>query len=182
MLFSLSAAVLHAEDTVTVHVWDRANVGAEAMTQALRTAKAIFRDAEVKLEFLRCPDECSGRSIGPTDIFVRIDGGKKPKWLSPAALGFATPGGERVVVIRYPRIKEESLAELAELGALIGATIAHELGHVLIGNGQHSQLGVMKAYWNRADMTSACMGRLLFLPWEVQTIHQNLVHTGTTGP
>jgi hypothetical protein len=181
LLVSLSGAMAKAADAaVTIRVFDRAGVGAPVLTQALRTADSIFREADIDLEWLRCPEQCSRRTVGPTDLYLRIDGGKRPKWLSPHALGFAATTGDRLAVIRFPRLVQESLAELTELGPMLGATIAHELGHLLMASVSHSQTGVMKARWNREDMTGAAMGRLLFLPWEAQAMHHNLARPPQT--
>jgi hypothetical protein len=185
LLVSFSAAAAaNAADAVAVRIFDRAGVAKVVMEQAARTAQTIFREADIELHWLICPKECTGRNVGLTDLYVRIEGGRKPKWLSPYALGFAATTGDRLAVIRYPRLVQESLAELTELGPILGATIAHELGHLVMGSTQHSQIGVMKARWNREDMTGAAMGRLVFLPWEAEAMHENLTRSTqtVTGP
>jgi hypothetical protein len=43
----------------------------------------------------------------------------------------------------------------------MGLVIAHEVGH-LLGSETHSQIGIMRADWNAADLQESVFGKLRF--------------------
>jgi hypothetical protein len=49
-------------------------------------------------------------------------------------------------------------------GQFLGALMAHEIGHVLIGSGIHSAAGIMKAHWGSRDLPLIRQGRPFSLP------------------
>jgi hypothetical protein len=68
----------------------------------------------------------------------------------PGAAGFALPPdfggfGAYAGVFHY-RVKQ--LGTTASEAAVLGHVIAHELGHLLLGTGHHSDGGIMKAVWS----------------------------------
>jgi hypothetical protein len=50
----------------------------------------------------------------------------------------------------------EMLAAHADVNSttLLGRTIAHEIGHLLLGTVIHSDRGLMRPFWNRAELKS----------------------------
>jgi hypothetical protein len=45
---------------------------------------------------------------------------------------------------------------------LLGSVIAHELGHLLLGEHSHSSGGLMQAHWRSEQLKRMEMGNLLF--------------------
>ena len=45
-----------------------------------------------------------------------------------------------------------------ELGTLLGRVMAHEVGHLLLGNGYHGEAGLMLAEWPDALLTRRAEG------------------------
>lgn len=45
---------------------------------------------------------------------------------------------------------------------MLGHLIAHEVGHLLLGQGSHSKKGIMLGDWLQTDLEKAAQGRLLF--------------------
>jgi hypothetical protein len=58
----------------------------------------------------------------------------------------------------------ETLAEggVASPSEILGHVTAHEIGHLLLGSGQHSTVGIMRGRWNQEDLRRASQGSLLF--------------------
>jgi hypothetical protein len=46
--------------------------------------------------------------------------------------------------------------------AVLGNIVAHEVGHLLLGTGQHSASGIMAASWSHKQLVSAAQGLLRF--------------------
>jgi hypothetical protein len=79
------------------------------------------------------------------------------------ALGFAIlpPGDSGYAAISYPAVEREATFQQADPGNLLGAAIAHEVGHLLLGP-VHSNTGVMRARFRSREIQLAGRGELLF--------------------
>ena len=49
-----------------------------------------------------------------------------------------------------------------EIPIILGCTIAHELGHLLLGTNSHSDTGIMQPRWEPNQFRQLMMGTLLF--------------------
>jgi len=77
---------------------------------------------------------------------------------APGSIGVALGAGNRHGWLAY--VFYERIVHLAErngiaVSAVLGAAIAHELGHLLMPHGCHSSRGLMRPDWNRADLLTA---------------------------
>jgi hypothetical protein len=57
-------------------------------------------------------------------------------------------------------------------GEILDDTVAHELGHLLLGIG-HSSRGILKVDWTSRDLVLAARGRLQFRPSQVALIQSS---------
>ena len=75
----------------------------------------------------------------------------------PTQLGWGLPMKRLVAdsYFFYNRIAHVSDRNQLDSAALLGAVIAHELGHLLLPAGSHSTRGLMRAGWNRSDVLTA---------------------------
>jgi hypothetical protein len=88
------------------------------------------------------------------------------------ALGFTPvtqPAGHVTYVIGY-RIDEMAREFRLNTATVLGATIAHEIGHLLLPNVPHSIAGIMRASWGQPDLQLAAQGALGFLESQVQML------------
>jgi hypothetical protein len=95
-------------------------------------------------------------------------GGSGPRTQTPLVLGEAfidTRARTGVLATVFPE-HVELIAALSETDAalLLGRTIAHELGHLLLGTTAHSVRGLMRAQWTPADVR-----RHASADWELTT-------------
>ena len=99
-----------------------------------------------------------------------------PKNSSPNDLGFWLPAARTGahVTIFYDRIEDLGLAVKATAQKILGNALAHEMGHVLLGSGQHSQTGIMQAVWTRAVYQHLSARFLEFQPHQILTIRQEV--------
>lgn len=83
--------------------------------------------------------------------------------LSADAAGFAvlTPGDSAYAAISYSAVEETAHSLEADPGELLGAALAHEVGHLLLGPA-HAPSGVMRAHFGPHDIELSGRGELLF--------------------
>ena len=67
---------------------------------------------------------------------------------------------------RYARLYFHRLAELADgrkvrRGVLLGAMMAHEIGHLLLGVNSHSREGIMSIPWDPNKLSKSIWGGLV---------------------
>jgi hypothetical protein len=63
---------------------------------------------------------------------------------------------------------------LADVKDIMGAAMAHEIGHLLLHSNSHSSAGVMSADFRQTDLFRASQRQLIFAPEERDTIQRNL--------
>jgi hypothetical protein len=87
--------------------------------------------------------------------------------------------GDRAAVFGS-RVREtaERNAGLAGVKEIMGAVMAHEIGHLLLHSNSHSNEGVMRADFRETDLIRAVQRQLIFTPEERDTIQRNLSDRG----
>jgi hypothetical protein len=91
-----------------------------------------------------------------------------PAEVYPAATGYALPFARQGAhaTVFYDRVEKLyfSSPRMPTIAKLLGATMAHEIGHVLLGTSEHSAHGIMKARWGLAEFQLLACNRLQFTP------------------
>jgi hypothetical protein len=169
--FSVAGAPLQ----ITVKVVNLAHVPAHLVKASEVSAGEIFRHAGVQLEWVDCdmPGACRGEP-GATEVWLQLLQ-KRPAILRGDVVGFAlltreplNDGGYAAIAWRAVRDLADSLK--ADPVPLLGAAIAHELGHVLLGSQQHSRNGIMTANLRSSQLAMAARGTLLFNDAQAEAI------------
>lgn len=103
--------------------------------------------------------------------------------LSADAAGFAvlTPGDSGYAAISYPAVEEMANSLEADPGDLLGAALAHEVGHLLLGP-THTATGVMRAHFGPRDIEMVGRGELLFSPDQAARLREKLRPMATSTP
>lgn len=150
-----------ADVRVTLRTYDTTALPPSDRLTAIAAATDILRAAGLDVEWLACDV-----------VFVRSSGDPclAPLGRGELAIRFVRlpppTGHERVLSLGYslvdPRTRSGSLATVyvdrvaglatncgIELGTLLGRAVAHEVGHLLLGTGEHAQSGLMRALWSR---------------------------------
>jgi len=60
------------------------------------------------------------------------------------------------------------------LAPLLGIAIAHEIGHLLLPDNSHSQTGLMRAKWGKADFWLAQRSQLFFTAEQGELIRSRM--------
>lgn len=162
-----------AAEVLDVTLIDYAGVPPKVMATAREVFLDIYRKAggrvrlTVQTKEWR-PDESIKLSDVPGDIVLRICSKEMGQRLTRKStlLGYVQPTGEgeiaRVASVFYQRAEELQEATGDLTSHVLGAALAHELGHLLLGKGQHSPMGLMRCPWDAEDLRALRRGQLVF--------------------
>jgi len=177
----LMFGLLCSGQSLTIRIYDLANVPGGRLERASDVAGELLAGAGVKAIWEKgSADSLEGRLTvmipstirsAPDDrgyVAVRVEKGM-PAGLSGADLGYALPFAREGVhaTVYYDRVEKLCLGSTANL---LGAAIAHEIGHVLLGSTEHSAAGIMKARWGQAEFQLLACHRLQFTPEDREAI------------
>jgi hypothetical protein len=157
---------------VVVRLVDYAGVEARPLTDAVRVAKSVLGQAGLQTHWRDCtavdgPGACADEAASRA-VVLKLFGRGQTRVLAPSpdALGVALlpkREGERLVAIVFV---EEATAQgrrsSVPLHVVLAHTMAHELGHLLLGTAEHAATGLMQARWSSRDLAHAARGQLRF--------------------
>jgi hypothetical protein len=169
---------------LTISVYDYAGVPASFLIAAEADVERIFRRAGLETQWLNCGRKAGAQEpkacpiVDGTHLVVKI----LPHALSPQArkrsevLGAATvdeKGTSYYAYAFYDRVRQ--LAEERRLGhELLGAVVAHEIGHLLLGSNAHSVSGVMCGRWERKERRDISDGAMGFFPEQARAMRDRV--------
>ncbi len=173
-----------SEPRLTVYIYNYAEVSGAVLDRAEREAARIFEPAAALADWVDCPltpDQAAQfpgcqATPGPTIFALRLVSRAMAQryHFESGEFGFA-PFPEPGELPTSAFICAECVEKLARgdesrLAAILGCMMAHELGHLLLGQGSHAATGIMHAPWSHKELEQATAGNLTFLPWQVQRI------------
>lgn len=137
---------------VTVLVHNYAHLPAQILVEVQDRASLIFRKAGVEVEWADCPvnDEdpasypgCPA-AVDATQLFLRIF----PKTATKTEDNGQAFVAARIANIFWNRVEERVQRLNVSVSRILAHTVAHELGHLLLGSNSHSPTGIMTAHWD----------------------------------
>ncbi len=153
--------------SITLRVYDYVRVNRPVLLAAEGEASAILAQAGLELRWVDCQTSQAERDSYPdcqsawqaNDFVLRA----LPKTMADLlpkgqdALG-STPECDGVAIcttsIFYDRVNSHAEGvKGATVAVLLGRTMAHEIGHLLLGENSHAQAGIMRAFWSGQDLT-----------------------------
>jgi len=172
----------------TVFVYNYAALPAEVLKQTEAEAARIYRHEGIEVEWLDCPlspGEASQFTAcqipsGPTRLAVRILSQSMAERLRQAqeSFGFALypDDGSFATVANVFAHDAEQLADRRGIrqGVILGHLVAHEVGHLLLGAGSHSAVGIMHATWHLKELEIIRQGAMTFTPKEAERMRTNI--------
>ena len=172
--------------TLRLRVYDLAATTESALTETSR----ILADAGIAVEWEDgSPDSTEARRldasvpITASQRFVPINGALNARILphppsvhKTQTLGFSLPFAKQGVHVTLYWTSIEELARTNKLSPslLLGAVMAHEIGHVLLGSGLHSLSGIMRERWGTSEYHSISLGQLQFTPEEAARMRASI--------
>jgi len=139
------------------------NIADHAQTLASRT----FHRIGVQLDWHRASSSfCGQRWVIQVTYSLHT-----PIDLVPSALAYTRPYEGIHIDILYDRVSGGNEVERAEV---LGYVLVHEITHILQGVARHSDSGIMKDHWNKADFVRMRLVPMLFSEDDVDLIHKGL--------
>ena len=179
MTVGLACGLLCEGQNLTIRLYNLAKAPAETIDRASWMAGQMLAHAGVATiwedgardsqEGWLADVSAAGRPTADTReyLVLRIVTGIPPH-VYPRATGYALPFARQGVHVTlfYDRIEKVSVGSIVgpSTGSFLGAAMAHEIGHVLLGSTEHSAQGIMKGNWGPSEFrVIACRG-LRFTP------------------
>jgi hypothetical protein len=199
LLLSISAAfagslraaadpINQPDPSIRVILQDYAGVPSRLLRKAVAVAAKTYAPAGVAIEWFDCtavlhgqaaPPGCAGEVL-PTSLYIQFfpEPMAKTVPVGRSVFGYAAPSTPRRfsnrAVLFWDRIQDHCEAFALDADALLGAALAHEIGHLLLGPGSHRSAGMMRCPWNTQDVASAARGRLSFSSPELKLLRERV--------
>lgn len=171
--------------TITVTVYNRSHMRVQTLTESEQMAGRILRKAGLATLWVDC--SANGRN-GISEQCRKLPGGtrlvltivntwpsRSPAEASRLGLALQTASGAG----SYCYVFQQQLNDLVRdthvaAARLLGAAMAHEIGHLLEGSDSHSGFGIMAANWYIDQIQAADRGALGFTTTDVAKIRARL--------
>jgi hypothetical protein len=192
LLVGLALGALCGGQTLTIRLYNLTNAPAALVDRASTVTGQLLAGAGVTVVWQKgAPNSFEGRlsemsaatpgSRATPDnreyLVVRLANGI-PGHADRTDLGYALPHARHGVhaTVYYDMVERLFVGGRAmpNIGNLLGAAMAHEIGHVLLGSNEHSIQGIMKATWGPAEFQLLACKRLQFTPQESAGIRAGL--------
>lgn len=160
---------------ITVFVNDSIGIRAPVLMHGEAEASRLFRAAGVHIDWKNCADTPDCRRPPRRNEFV-LHIVPKGTTRSDIVFGEAFLGPDgcgKYVDVFFNRILE-ARGDI-DVGQLLGAVSAHELGHLLLGSHAHSLIGIMQPLWQPQSLRQIAMGNLTFTAEQQKLIRSRLV-------
>ena len=164
---SAAPSVSHASDAV-VRVYDSSTGHSKTRAAAIRTAASIVAEAGLDIDWTDCSRASRAGACtdlrGPNDLVVRIMpvGTSGPPGLlvrnqmqTPLGFSVVDPvvSAGAIALVFLDRVLGLAHRTRVDPGRLLGRTVAHEIGHLVLGTTTHSRSGIMRGVWTDEEIS-----------------------------
>jgi hypothetical protein len=168
---------------LTIQVYNIVQAPPRTIARAEGEAARILQRAGLTTSWVDCPRTsakvhstgiCAG-GLTPDTLMMRIIDRLMPT-SAGERMGFAVPDltGGIYAAVSYPRIERIAHGSLAGVDILLGALMAHEIGHLLLGNLNHSATGIMCGRWKKRELELVGLQSLLFTNGEGEAMRMEV--------
>jgi hypothetical protein len=182
LLIGAGVPCVAASTEVGVRLYNYAGVPSQTLESAKAEASAILGQAGVEVQWAECriredeagKDPACSMPLTPTDLEIRLLDQRMTKGIPTTrhCLGYAllAPGANSIAGVFFHRAIDLEKSNLAIRSAILGAMMAHEVGHLLLEQAGHSNTGIMRARWGDDDLKQIARGRLWFTAEQARRI------------
>lgn len=173
----------------TVLIRNYADIENERLTDAQLEAERILSQAGVGIMWRNVPvrsadtdDEQYEPAVHRKPVLTinLLSSSMEARVRRPAGVfGFAAGSTGYIFCKRLERV--ERIGVVFSGSKLLGAILAHEIGHLLLGPGAHAQSGVMKPLWQVRDLVQADQGTLTFASRQIERLRNGGLTTVSYG-
>jgi hypothetical protein len=166
----LSGAQTQGYPQITVIVRPTAEVPIDLLSDAEDRAARIFEKAGVSVQWLNCfhrggafLEQACAEPPTRADLVIQVIPRARNAADLVFGMSFVDADGGVFADIFFDRVQQlHAQNPQISLSRLLGSVIAHELGHLLLGEHSHSSRGLMQAHWSSEQLKRLEMGNLLF--------------------
>ena len=160
-------AIAEPAARITIRLADFAEVPDKTLSQAEGIAENVLDQAGIAITWQRCPGrpECRLEPAGAEFRLLVLN--LRPLRRHGDTTGFAMilaprEDGERYAGVFFPMVQEAARNLDGDEALLLGATMAHEIGHLLLGSKAHARSGIMCPHFGHEHIRLAARGELRF--------------------
>ena len=155
---------------ITVIVRHPAEMPHAVLDGAEASVMRVFDKAGVSVQWVNCPQSdgvflnpgCDD-ALAPMDLVLHVLPRAQSAANSVFGVSFVDAGGgvyADIFLDRMQRLREQNPS--VSFSRLLGYVMAHELGHLLLGEHSHSSMGLMKTPWRPEQLEKIGRGNLFF--------------------
>jgi hypothetical protein len=173
---------------ITIHVYDYGGIDPRDLTEAETIAARIFQKSGVRILWGNCRlspagmplTKCAASAGGVTHLYIRLLPEQMARKLAAATtmLGMSLPTYDGTLpedaYVFAERVGVFAEQDRSPVSPLLGAAIAHEVGHLLLAGNAHTVTGIMSAQWGPKEKKDALMGVLTFSRRQSEQIRANV--------
>jgi hypothetical protein len=161
---------------VRIRLYAYADLSTDTLVHAKRVAANILGRTGIQTAWVDCRtvtkgalsfatcDRSSETAISSANILLVNRFPAEAKITGARTLGFAILPEECGLAdqayVSLPNVSKFGSDQKAPLDLVLGLVIAHEIVHVLLGQDEHAPTGLMRPYWDNADLLRAQSGDL----------------------
>lgn len=168
--------------TISVLLLDYSGIAPSVLADAERKVSEIYGPTGIYFSWINCPTRpspdsspiCADRH-GPEQLSVRVLRRHPSHYLKDSIYGIAMPPYLVTVYFESAQLLVESMTTSPKfyISTILGCLIAHELGHLLLGENQHAAGGIMQAQWDLKQIQRALQSTLGFTPQQAVRMRAN---------
>jgi hypothetical protein len=171
-----------ATQFVNVRVYGLADFSAGTQRATLDVAEATFRAASVDVIWKVCPAECDV-PLSPNELLVRLVPSPTGVPLDSRCLGDALIDAEKhtgvLATVYIDRVRRLARELRIDQGVLLGHTLAHEIGHLLLATNKHGASGLMREIWSSKELRGRRANDWLLHSFDAAAIRQRLARASS---
>jgi hypothetical protein len=169
--------------SLLLQVSARSDVPLSVLTRAHQEVQRIFERIGVAVDWIGCGIDRRGddanSGTAPLAIVVAVVSHESPALrVIPASIVGAVVRNEQAeetAWVLFDRIERAADRYALDAGLVLGHTMAHEVGHLLLPRGAHGSAGLMRPTWRMEDLRDGVHGQLGFSEGEAAIIRARLV-------
>jgi len=177
---------------VAVRTFNYAAMPNGELAAAKSEAEHIFDEAGISLEWIDCRvpgtndgAACTEPLLIGRDLMLRFVDRRSPEGERIVALGESMldreqRGGVLMTVDLFP-VRSVANGAYTSVSTLLGRAVAHEIGHLLLGSGEHPRLGLMRALWSHEELRGLKPAHWKFSAREASRMRHTLRGTPRTA-
>src|SRR5262245_51880128 len=181
--FTVSAPRVEAGDeaVIRVRLYDYAGISDKTVADTQRRIANFYTPIGVTIDWASTFRPHSTRDHGRLQDFtiniLNRSMAARTNW-PPDALGSAVVSREgegTIAYVLFDRLKAAAAAARWSVEDLLALVVAHELGHLLLPPGSHSE-GLMRGGWDVSELRRMHLDSLAFTPDHMALIRERLSH------